>query len=190
MNEIALILNRKIGIIDIIPDIIKHIPTPLTNNPTKYQLYSLMNHYDNDFLFEYYAQRQNIKVLYFILRNQPKFPKNYINKFFITCAENNIMEFVKMFIENNADIHYFENYAIRYAALKGHYDMVKYLIQEGANLHDWEECALFWALTNNDNEMVTILLDNGANKNNMKPKLEELKPFLNKNMILLLENYP
>jgi len=189
MNEIALILNRKIGIIDIIPNIIKHLPTPLTATPTKYELYSLLNHYDNDFLFEYYAKRQNINVLKFILQNQPKFPRNYINHFFISSAENNLLDFVKLFLENNANIHFQEDHALRYAALRGNNEVVKFLINNGANIHEWEECALFWAVCNNDEEMVKILLDNGADKNKMRPNFFEIKPFIHKNMISILENY-
>jgi ankyrin repeat protein len=190
MNEIALILNRKIGISDLVPNIIKHIPTPLTDNPTKYELYSLMNHYDNEFLFEYYAKRQDMKRLYFILRNQPKFQRNYLNSFFISSAENNLMEFVKLFLENNVNIHYLDDHALRYAVLRGHYEMVIYLIENGANIHQWEECALFWALTVNDEKMVKLLLHHGALIKDMHPNLEDLKPFLNKNLITLLESYP
>ena len=62
-----------------------------------------------------------------------------------------------MLIENDANIHADDNYALKYASDYGHIDIVNLLIERGANIHAENDYALRWASYNGHIEIVKLL---------------------------------
>ena len=50
-------------------------------------------------------------------------------------VENGHLEVVKYLVENKANIHAKNDYALRLASGNGHLEVVKYLVENGANIH-------------------------------------------------------
>lgn len=72
------------------------------------------------------------------------------------------IELVKYLVENNADIHAYEDLAVRWAAGNGHLEIVKYLLEIGADIHVYDDLAVRWAAENGHLEVVKYLVKNGA----------------------------
>ena len=78
------------------------------------------------------------------------------------AAENGQLKIVKYFIKNEADIHAHNDFALRHAAHNGHLEVVKYLLEKGANIHVYDDFALRNAAENGHLEIVKYLVENGA----------------------------
>ena len=67
----------------------------------------------------------------------------------------------KFLVEHGADIHAGNDFALCWAAAKGHLDVVKYLVGCGANIH--ARYALSWGASNGHLLVVKFLVESGAN---------------------------
>jgi len=78
---------------------------------------------------------------------------------------------VQRLIEEGADVHADNDYALRWASAYGEIEIVRVLLENGANVHAQEECALCWASNHGETEIVKLLLENGADAtvNNNEP---------------------
>ena len=93
-----------------------------------------------------------------------------LNVMLYWAAGNGQLDIIKCLVENGADIHAWEDYALRCACSYGQLDMVKYLIEKGANIHAYNDEALRYATGNGYLEIVEYLIEKGV-----KPqKLEHL----------------
>jgi hypothetical protein len=68
----------------------------------------------------------------------------------------------KWLVENGANIHADNDYALGCASSNGHLEVVKYLIDNGANIHGNDDASLRCASSNGHLEVVKFLLENGA----------------------------
>ena len=55
-------------------------------------------------------------------------------------------DIVKYLIENGANVHAENDYALRWTARAGHFDLVRLLVAKGANIHAENDYALLWAV--------------------------------------------
>jgi ankyrin repeat protein len=53
----------------------------------------------------------------------------------VLCAAHGKLEWVKFLIAAGADVHYWYDYALRWAAENGHLEIVKELLKAGADVH-------------------------------------------------------
>jgi hypothetical protein len=72
------------------------------------------------------------------------------------------LEVIKYLVENGADIHSCDDYALGCASYFGRLEVVKYLIDNGANIHGNDDASLRCASSNGHLEVVKFLLENGA----------------------------
>jgi ankyrin repeat protein len=79
------------------------------------------------------------------------------------ASKNGHTDIVKLLIENGADIHAIDDYALIYASENGHTDIVNLLIENGADIHAKDDYALIWASKKGYIEIVKLLIENGAN---------------------------
>ena len=84
------------------------------------------------------------------------------NQLFLTASKKGHLEIVKLLIQNGADIHAENDYALRWASQEGHIEVVTFLIQNGADIHAENEYALRWSSENGHLEIVKILIQKGA----------------------------
>ena len=71
-------------------------------------------------------------------------------------------ELVRGLLAAGADVHEYDDYALRWASLHGHAEVVKLLLDAGANIHAWDDAALLWAVERGHAEVVRLLLKSGA----------------------------
>ena len=79
------------------------------------------------------------------------------------AAEKGHFEIVKFLVENGANIHADGDSALCLAAEEGHFKIVKFLIKNGADIHAIGDYALCVAAENGHFKVVKFLLENGAN---------------------------
>ena len=58
------------------------------------------------------------------------------------------MEVIKYLLENGANIHADNDYALRISAEMGYLEVVKYLIEKGANIHAEDDESLIYSARN------------------------------------------
>lgn len=81
------------------------------------------------------------------------------NDYALRCAAyNGHHEIVKCLVEAGADIHACEDEALRFAAENGHLEVVKHLITAGADIHVWNDEALRYAAESGHIEVVKCLI--------------------------------
>ena len=85
-------------------------------------------------------------------------------------AENGRLEVLKFLVENGANIHANNDYALRWAARNGHLKVVEFLVENGANIHAENDCAVQWAVMDGFFKVVEFL-EKAAKKINHKVKL-------------------
>jgi len=68
-------------------------------------------------------------------------------------------------LEQGADLHAQNDYALGRAAGKGHPEAAKRSAEQGADLHAWNDYSLRFAAKNGHLEVVKYLLEQGANSN-------------------------
>jgi len=82
-----------------------------------------------------------------------------------SAAENDHLDIVKYLHENGANIHADNDYALRLSAENGYLEIVKYLVENGANIHATDDYVLRWSAEKGHLEMVKYFVENGANIN-------------------------
>ena len=87
----------------------------------------------------------------------------FMNDLLIESVKLGILPIIKKLIEQGANIHAEDDYAIRWAAWNGHLETVKYLVSQGANVHAGNDKAIKWAAQNGHLETVKYLVSQGAN---------------------------
>ena len=80
-----------------------------------------------------------------------------LNKDFIQACRVGDLDKVKSLLKRGADIHEFEDWALRSAARDGHLDVVKYLVEQGAHIHALDDWALGAAVFNGHLNVVSYL---------------------------------
>ena len=76
------------------------------------------------------------------------------------------VETIKLLLDNGADVHARDDYALRRASGKGYTEIVKLLLDRGADVDAYDGCALRWASEKRHTEIVKMLLDKGADVRN------------------------
>ena len=80
-----------------------------------------------------------------------------LNDVFIENAMNGHIKVVKYLVSQGADIHAWNDYALRWSAEYGHLKMVKYLISQGADIHAEDNQALRRSAYNGHTEVTKYL---------------------------------
>ena len=78
-------------------------------------------------------------------------------------AGKGYLDVIKFLIENRADIHANDDSALKWSAERGHLDVVKFLIENGADIHAENDYALTWSEENGYLDVANFLVENGAN---------------------------
>jgi ankyrin repeat protein len=78
------------------------------------------------------------------------------------AAINGHLDVVRSLVENGADIHADNDFALRYTAVNGHIDIVRFLVENGADIHANNDLALRWAAEYGHLDVVRYLVENGA----------------------------
>ena len=78
------------------------------------------------------------------------------------AVETNHTNMVKFLIDNGADVHIYDDLPLRLASQNGNLEMIKYLVEHGANVHGSHDHALRNAVVNNDFKIVKYLVEHGA----------------------------
>jgi ankyrin repeat protein len=78
------------------------------------------------------------------------------------AAKDGHLETVQYLIENGADIHADNDYALQWAAGNGHLDVVRYLVENGADIHADNDLALRYTAGNGHLDVVRFLVENEA----------------------------
>ena len=73
------------------------------------------------------------------------------------------LKMAKTMIENGANIHAGDDYALRWAAENGRLKVLKFLVERGANIHARNDYALRWVARNGHLKVVEFLVEKGAN---------------------------
>jgi len=76
------------------------------------------------------------------------------NKLIDACRKGHLKT-VKYLVENGADIHGNNDYALKGAVGNGHLETVKYLVDNGADIHAENDCALRWSAGSGQQEVVS-----------------------------------
>lgn len=84
------------------------------------------------------------------------------NSAFILSASNEHTDIVKLLLENGADVHFSQDYALVTASERGHTEIVKLLLKFGADVHAQNNFALRKASENGYSKVVKLLLKHGA----------------------------
>ena len=79
------------------------------------------------------------------------------------ASENGHTQVVKLLLEHGANVHVYDDYALREASECGHTDIVKLLLEHGANVHADNNYALRHASKNRHTDIVKLLLKHSAN---------------------------
>jgi len=89
------------------------------------------------------------------------------------CAEYGKTEFVKFLLAVGANVHVYNDYALRWASREGHTEVVRVLLAAGANVHAGIDYALRWASYYRHTEVVKVLKDHIAKERKVKESLNE-----------------
>ena len=78
------------------------------------------------------------------------------DKLIDACTDRDLLA-AKECIKQGANIHAWNDLALRWAAEAGHLEVVKYLIKRGANIHARKDQALLWAAWRGHLQIVNTL---------------------------------
>ena len=78
------------------------------------------------------------------------------------AARDGDIDIVEILIAAGADIHFLNDYALRWASEYNHTDVVKLLLEYGADIHVRDDEALREAAEEGNTDLVKILLEHGA----------------------------
>jgi len=123
-------------------------------------------------LSRYYEFAYCERGIYFICKDgRIKVVKFVIDKVDIHMGDDNMLhwslghlELSKYLVAVGADIHAFNEYALRSCAEHGHMDVLKYLVSIGANVNFFDYI-VFWGVFHNDLNVVKYLISVGTNIN-------------------------
>jgi ankyrin repeat protein len=87
---------------------------------------------------------------------------NEMSRELCAAARDGDFQEVQRLVDNGADIHVKEDYALRWSAQNGHLDIVEFLVSKGSRIHAREDYALRWSAENGHLAVVKFLVDNGA----------------------------
>jgi hypothetical protein len=90
-----------------------------------------------------------------------KFYKN-LNNLLIESIVKKELALVIWSLKNGADIHAYDDLALRISVDSGNFEILKYLIENGANIHSRDDEALLFTSYWGKEEMVKYLVENGA----------------------------
>ncbi len=114
--------------------------------------------------FNYFEERKKNKEispeLEYLSRKIDVSPN--INIRLLWASESGYLPVVKYLIETGADIHYGDDYPLRFASARGHLPVVKYLTENGAKVNALKNRALEAAIQNGHLPVVKYLTENGA----------------------------
>lgn len=85
-----------------------------------------------------------------------------INQTLIWSARNGYLEAVQFLVDNRANIHANDDYALQLSAKNGNLEMVQFLVHNRANIHASDDLARQWSAKNGHLEVVQYLVKNGA----------------------------
>jgi hypothetical protein len=66
---------------------------------------------------------------------------------------------LKILLDDGADIHADDDYALRWGSYMGHFEVVKFLVENGANIHAENDDALRWAKTQEIRYYLNSIID-------------------------------
>lgn len=117
---------------------------------------------------EYFSDdEEELREIFDLMKN-PNMDKDRIIKIkeatwaLIDSIRDNDLQGVKEAIENGANIHADDDFALRWAASKGYLPIVKYLVEHGADIHAEDDYALRWAVGWGHLPVVEYLVEQGA----------------------------
>ena len=79
------------------------------------------------------------------------------NELLIKASKIGYINYVKKALEQGADVHTYDDYALQLASENGHVEVVKLLLDNGANVHANNDDALRWASGYGHTEVVKLL---------------------------------
>jgi ankyrin repeat protein len=79
-------------------------------------------------------------------------------------AELGYTRVVKLLLDWGADVHAIEDHALRYSVSNGHHRVVKLLLEHGANVNVGEGFCLYSSAINSDIQMAKLLVEHGADR--------------------------
>ncbi len=115
--------------------------------------------YNSD-LSKYKGKGKTYKEIYIDLR---KYEKKSIEELLFRSAELGYLPVVIYLVEKGANIHAYDDKALRWAADNGHSPLVTYLVEQGADIHAVADYAIRWAAKNGHLLVVIYLVKKGAN---------------------------
>lgn len=86
-----------------------------------------------------------------------------INRKFIKYVRKNDLSMITKLLDNGADVHMFDDIALKCSVTNGDLPMVSKLLKHGANVHAENDFALKHSIVCNDFLIAAELLENGAN---------------------------
>jgi ankyrin repeat protein len=93
------------------------------------------------------------------------------------AAESGNLAAITYLVEQGANIHADDDYALRMSAHYGHLKVVKYLVEQGADIHAKDDEALRWSAENGHLKVVEDLVKLGANIHAQKDHALRLSAF-------------
>ena len=80
-----------------------------------------------------------------------------LDKQFIFACKVGHTEVVKLLLNAGANVHAWNDEALRYSSGNGHIEVVKLLLNADANVHACDDEASYWAFFNGHTEVVKLL---------------------------------
>ncbi len=84
------------------------------------------------------------------------------NNYLIKAADGGLLKTTEALLKLGANIHAYNDHALRWAARNGHSDVVKLLLDRGADVHAYNDEALRSAADKGHADVVKLLLEHGA----------------------------
>lgn len=102
--------------------------------------------------------------------------KRVVNDLFIYTLfknkfQNNLLEIIDIFINNNVDIHMEDELILMQSSRFGYYEAIQFLIDNGVNIRANNDEALRLASYNSHFKICDLLIKNGADRNNQTDDL-------------------
>jgi ankyrin repeat protein len=104
------------------------------------------------------------------------------------ASTNGQLDLVKQLIEQGADIHARNDWALRAASIRGHLEVVKYLVNKGADIHAENDDALYVAGFTGYIKTVKYLIQQGSNMPHSMNVPEDVQEIAIKNDVGNIKN--
>ena len=112
--------------------------------------------------FEYEYTEGDFKLQHELLQDWRDY---HVDRLLKEAAEKGILSLVKYALEHGANIHAFDDVAVRIASTKGHLEVVKYLVEHGAYIHEYDDQAFRHAAQYGHLDVVKYLVEHGVDIN-------------------------